>query len=271
MKGIGLVLTERKQGASLATLPIVGRAIRAVRRALRWRLRWVQGDYRVCRGGTAYAYQSIIRNQAYAPWNADIEFLKVYELARANTLVDIVRCYELWDLVQNLREVPGAILEVGVWRGGTAAILACALAHTKPRESIYLCDTFRGVVKAGAYDSTYKGGEHADTSQESVRSLLRLLSISNAVLLEGMFPEDTAARIPSGAIALCHIDVDVYQSARDTVEWVEPRLSTGGALVFDDYGFPTCTGVTRLVHELKATRLWTAIYNLNGHAILIKR
>ena len=34
-------------------------------------------------------------------------------------------------------------------------------------------------------------------------------------------------------MALCHIDVDVYQSARDTVEWVEPRLTSGGAIVFD--------------------------------------
>jgi O-methyltransferase len=271
MKEIGLLSTERNQGASLATLPIVGAAIRAVRRALRWRLRWVQRDYRIRRDSATYVYQSIIRNQAYAPWKGDVEFLRIYELARANTLVDIVRCYELWDLAHNLREIPGAILEVGVWRGGTAAILASALAYTKPGESIYLCDTFRGVVKAGANDTTYRGGEHADTSQENVRSLLRSLSISNAVLLEGMFPEDTGARIPSGAIALCHIDVDVYQSARDTVEWVEPRLSTGGALVFDDYGFPTCAGVTRLVHELRETRRWTAIYNLNGHAILIKR
>jgi O-methyltransferase len=106
---------------------------------------------------------------------------------------------------------------------------------------------------------------------EGVDKLLKTLLLTNAVLLKGMFPEETSMRIPDGPIALCHIDVDVYQSAKDTVNWVADRLSPGGALVFDDYGFPTCVGVTRLVNELKAQSGWLFIYNLNGHAILIKR
>jgi O-methyltransferase len=185
--------------------------------------------------------------------------------------VDVARCYELWDLLHGLRDVPGAVVEVGVWRGGTGAILARALNRTKTDEKIYLCDTFSGVVKAGDKDPTYRGGEHADTSMEGVDKLLKTLLLTNAVLLKGMFPEETSMRIPDGPIALCHIDVDVYQSAKDTVNWVADRLSPGGALVFDDYGFPTCVGVTRLVNELKAQSGWLFIYNLNGHAILIKR
>jgi O-methyltransferase len=250
---------------------MIGRVIGACRRAARWRLRWVQRNYHIRHAGAELSYQSIIRNQAYAPWNTDPEFMAVYQVARANTLVDIVRCYELWELVHNLKAVPGAIVEVGVWRGGSGAIMARALERSKPGETIYLCDTFRGVVKAGNHDASYRGGEHADTSVEQVSALLNSLSLGNAVLLEGMFPETTAHQIPAGPISLCHIDVDVYQSAKDTVEWVEGRLTRGGALVFDDYGFPSCIGVTRLVHELKATERWTAIYNLNGHAILIKR
>jgi O-methyltransferase len=247
------------------------RAIRSAKRLSRWRLQMVQRDYHANHAGIAYAYQSVIRNQAYAPWITDPDFRAVHEVARLHTLVDVARCYELWDMVHNLRSVQGAVVEVGVWRGGTGAILARALERTKPQATIYLCDTFRGVVKANSYDAVYRGGEHADTSLEHVDCLLRSLSIQNAALLEGSFPEDTGERIPAGPVALCHIDVDVYQSARDTVEWVEPRLAKGGAIVFDDYGFPACAGVTRLVHELKSTGLWTSIYNLNGHAILFKR
>ena len=44
---------------------------------------------------------------------------------------------------------------------------------------------------------------------------------------------------------LAHIDVDVYQSAADVLDWVWPRLSPGGVVVFDDYGFPATPG-----HEL---------------------
>ena len=247
------------------------RAINAVRRATRWRMAWVQRDYEQRVASGKFSYETKILNQAYAPWATDANFCEVYRLARANTLVDVARCYELWDLLHGLNNVPGAVVEVGVWRGGTGAILACALMRTNPKEKIYLCDTFSGVVKAGSKDRTYRGGEHADTSVEDVESLLKKLSLTNAVLLKGMFPEETSSLIPAGPIALCHIDVDVYQSAKDTVDWVCSRISPGGALVFDDYGFPTCVGVTSYVHELKAKGGWLSIYNLNGHAILIKR
>ncbi len=57
------------------------------------------------------------------------------DAVRRNTLVDVWRCYELWSLVGELRDVPGAILEVGVWRGGTGALMAARAArvgHRRP-------------------------------------------------------------------------------------------------------------------------------------------
>jgi O-methyltransferase len=48
-------------------------------------------------------------------------------------------------------------------------------------------------------------------------------------------------------------------------------MSRGSILVFDDYGFSTCKGITRLVNELRSSGDWIYIYNLNKHAILIKR
>ena len=61
-------------------------------------------------------------------------------------------------------------------------------------------------------------------------------------ILEGIFPEETAHLIETGEFGLCHIDVDVYQSARDAAEWVWPRLQVGGVIVFDDYGFAKSGG-----------------------------
>jgi O-methyltransferase len=255
--------------------PAIRRAIRRVRqlvkRAGHWRLRWVLTNFDAQHQGVEYAYETITRHRAYAPWANDREFFSVYSKARHHTLVAVERCYELWELIHNLRSFRGAVIEVGVWRGGTGAILASALARTRPTETIYLCDTFRGVPKAGCNDSLYRGGEHADTSVDHVSALLKSLPVSNAVLVEGVFPDRTGPQIPPGPISLCHIDVDVYESARDIVAWVEDRMPPGAILVFDDYGFSSCVGVTRIVNEIKKTGRWFAIYNLNGHAVLIKQ
>ncbi|HTP32842.1 MAG TPA: TylF/MycF/NovP-related O-methyltransferase [Candidatus Acidoferrales bacterium] len=210
-------------------------------------------------------------NATYSPWLADEEFQKVYEGIRGNTLVDRYRCYELWQLIAETAKLEsGDVLEVGVWRGGTGVLMAqkCRLGGLD--NMIYLCDTFRGVVKAGAQDGAYAGGEHADTNKAIVLELCRKWSLDRVRILEGIFPDQTAHEISDRRFRLCHIDVDVYQSAKDIADWVWPRLVSGGMVVYDDYGFHDCTGITRFVNEerLKPDRL--VIHNLNGHAVVIK-
>lgn len=213
-------------------------------------------------------YTRLAPYAAYAPWLSDRDFQDVYGRIESHTLVDVYRCYELWSLARQVRSVPGDLLEVGVWRGGTGALLAKAVADTGKK--VYLADTYSGVVKAGDMDTRYVGGEHADTSEELVRSLLSSMGLTNAETLRGMFPEDTASRVP-GPISLLHVDVDVYSSGKDTVEWALPRLGSGSAIVFDDYGFEGCQGITRLVEEFRSTLTgFRFVYNLNGHAVFVK-
>lgn len=220
--------------------------------------------------GVKYPYDSILLFR-YAPWLLDHGFQSAYAVAKNNTLVDIYRCHELYSLVSQLTKIDGDILEVGVWRGGTGVMLASAAKRWKHACKVHLCDTFSGVVKAGSLDSRYQGGEHADTSIEHVRSLLAGLRLDNTELHQGIFPEQAPASLSGKKIAFCHIDVDVYQSALDIVHWIQGRMDVGAILVFDDYGFHHCDGITRLVNELSQTGDWLFVYNLNGHAILIKK
>lgn len=202
----------------------------------------------------------------YSPWLSDSEFLDTYAAIRDFTLVDMFRCYELWDLAKQTELVEGSIVEVGVWRGGTG----CLLALAAPAKVVFLADTFAGVVKAGARDTRYVGGEHAEASEQTVRALLASAGVTNARVLTGVFPDDTACHV-NGSVSLLHIDVDVYQSGKDTVEWGLSRLPVGAMIVFDDYGFSGCEGITRLVSELrKSLHDFAFIHNLNGHAIFIR-
>jgi O-methyltransferase len=218
----------------------------------------------------------------YTPWSADERFQEVYRAIASATQVDVARCYELWTLLPQTDHLPGAVLEVGVWRGGTGALLAARARSDRETSAatsgdagaagstVYLADTFRGVVKAGPKDDYYTGGEHADASREMVESLLQGLHLDNWRLLEGVFPDETAGDVSDDMIRFCHIDVDVYQSAKDTLEWVWPRIPVGGIVVYDDYGFYGCEGVTALGNEDRARTDRVMIHNLNGHGVLVK-
>jgi O-methyltransferase len=214
--------------------------------------------------------RDIFPKATYSPWLQDETFLSTYNLISSNTLVDIYRLYELWKLLEEVKDIPGDVLEVGVWRGGTGCLLATCAKNLSIDGTIYLCDTFSGVVKAGNDDATYRGGEHSDTSEDLVRKLLSKLSLDNFEILKGIFPDATSDAISNNTFRLCHIDVDVKKSADDILSWVWPRLATGGVIVYDDYGFYECDGIRCHVDEQRKKSDRLVIHNLNGHAIIIK-
>jgi O-methyltransferase len=227
--------------------------------------------HRVPRGGSA-RYEPVTPLATYSPWSDDADFERGFRAVKSNTLVDIYRCWELWTLLGQTATLPGGFLEVGVWRGGTGTLIAQKAKLIGAQDPVYLCDTFEGVVKAGRNDPGYAGGEHSDTSVEIVQRLIASLSLTNVRVLKGIFPDDTSHLIPAGdCFRFCHIDVDVYQSAKEVFHWVWPRLSGGGIVVFDDYGFFGCEGVANFVdRELRGQPGRVVLHNLNGHAVVIK-
>jgi O-methyltransferase len=127
------------------------------------------------------------------------------------------------------------------------------------------------VVKAGAKDSVYKGGEHAETSRQAVEELiLKRMNLDNVEILEGIFPDQTGHLVEGMQFRFCHIDVDVYQSAKDIVDWIWDKIVPGGIIVYDDYGFNGCDGITKYVEDQMKCKDRLVIHNLNGHAIILK-
>jgi O-methyltransferase len=220
-------------------------------------------------------YETILSRSTYAPWRLSREFLEIYDLIVNHTLVDLYRCWNLWHLVGQVAKCianPGHFVEIGVWRGGTGVLIARAMAKHGLNLPIYLCDTFRGVVKAGPNDPDYQGGEHSDTSVEVVTALAASAGLPSSAceIVAGVFPDAAPAELRTGNFCFAHIDVDAYQSAKDCFAVIWPRMASGGIVVFDDYGFVTTAGITTLVEELMSVRDGIYMYNLTGQAVFVK-
>ncbi len=215
-------------------------------------------------------YEKINTMSSYAPWLSDKLFLNTFNKVKKESLVDLYRCYGLWDIIHNLKDTKGDLIEVGVWKGASSIIIAQALKKLKSKSKFYMCDTFCGVVKSSNKDTIYKNGEHSDTSLELVQNKIDKFNFKNIKVLKGIFPEETSKFIKSKTIKFIHIDVDVYNSAKDIVNWVWPKLVKNGIIVFDDYGSRRCSGITKYVNKLKKEKDKFVFYNLNGQAIVIK-
>jgi O-methyltransferase len=216
---------------------------------------------------------SIVRpNATYSPWNNEDLFLAAFASIKAFTLVDEYRCYELWKLIEQVAKLnSGSIIEIGVWRGGSGSLIARQAKNCGIKDRVFLCDTFTGVVKAGERDPYHEGGEHANTSRQSVEELVfNQMHLDNVEILEGVFPDQTGHRLHDMQFRFCHIDVDVYQSAKDIVDWIWDKIVPCGIVVYDDYGFYRCRGITQYVEEQRKCKDRLVIHNLNGHAIVLK-
>jgi len=220
-------------------------------------------------------HRKVLPIATYAPWAADGSFKNTYEVVRNYTLVDEYRLFELRYLALQASQLNGDFLEVGVWRGGSSAVVQSARLESKHSSRFYIADTFIGVVKAGSdKDTNYEGGEHADASINDVNELFDKLNIEKPEMLVGIFPDDHP-NLNIEKLAFVHSDVDAYESSKGVIEWCLPKMVSGGVIIFDDYGFSGCEGVTRYVNELfkdaKVHSKFLFIQNLNGHAVMVRR
>jgi O-methyltransferase len=151
------------------------------------------------------------------------------------------------------RRIPGAIVECGVWRGGSmmAAARTLQLLGDTDRE-LYLFDTFEGMSAPTDHDVDFVG-QRADNllatterKEDGIWVCVSLEDVQQAVGTVG-YPaskihyvrgkvEDTIPANAPDQIALLRLDTDWYESTRHELEHLYPRLASGGVIIIDDYG-----------------------------------
>jgi O-methyltransferase len=197
-----------------------------------------------------------IGKQQKLPLDFDPIHVDIYEKVRDHTMTSPERIYSLIEAVRYVvkNHIPGAIVECGVWKGGSMMAVAETLRSLgdESRE-LYLYDTFEGMSKPGEMDKT-RAGEHAsvllDGNTDKEKNTVWAYSTIEPVR-EGMrstrYPEDkihyikgkveeTIPGILPTEIALLRLDTDWYESTRHELLHLYPLLRKGGVLLLDDYG-----------------------------------
>lgn len=191
-------------------------------------------------------------------FDLEAEFLQLYDLCKDETMTSIERMYALYQATCYVidRDVPGDLVECGVWRGGSVMLMAYTLLLCGCTDRlIWLYDTFDGVSTPGEVDIQEMSGRPArdilgerERSQDDpfwgvapraqVESNLRRTGypMHRFQFVEGDVMTTIQAESPA-ALSLLRLDTDWYQSTRHELGQLYPRLSPGGVLIIDDYGY----------------------------------
>ena len=96
-----------------------------------------------------------------------------------------------------------------------------------------------------------------------------LARFPNVAYHPGWIPERFSA-VTDKTFSFVHIDVDIYQPTKDSIEFFYPRLATGGILMCDDYGFSNCPGATQAIDDFLRDKPEKAIALTDGGGFIIK-
>ena len=195
----------------------------------------------------------------------DDEFRRIRDLIRGYTLLSDDRLQHLHQFARAAAHLPGEAAEVGVYRGGTAYLLASIFSVQN--KVLRLFDTFSGVPAIPASIDIHREGDFSDASIAEVTKYLD--GFANIVFHVGIFPDSVTADADSNTYCFVHVDADIYRSVIDSCIFFYPRLTPGGMMLFDDYGFPSCPGVRKAVDEYFSDKRQKPIYLPTGQALII--
>lgn len=215
------------------------------------------------------------------------EIVRRYERSMAATGMEWAdnlakRCRYI-SLVQTIelvmdRAVTGDFVECGCWRGHSAHITAGILAERKFAGTFHIFDSFDGLSDLEQADTN----EREALSPEEVEAQAKMFACSEEEFkknlaefsfiktYKGWIPE-RFEEVSNKTFSFVHIDVDLYQPYIDSIDFFYPRLSSGGVMVFDDYGYTQFPGSTKAVDQRVDMYKPSFFYQIpTGGAFLIK-
>jgi hypothetical protein len=199
-------------------------------------------------------------------WRDDPLFQQLWDRARRFAIVPEMDSYTLYQLAVQACGLSGDMAEVGVYKGGTASILA-RLAEAAGKQ-LHCFDTFAGMPETDPGRDIHRKGHFSDTSLEIVRE--NIGSTQNVRFYPGFFPA-TAGPVENLTFCFVHVDVDIYQSVKDCCSFFYPRVPVGGIMLFDDYGLFSCPGAKMAFDEFFQDKPEKKFYLSSGRCFVVKQ
>jgi O-methyltransferase len=191
------------------------------------------------------------------PSDYDDEAKEIIRAVRPWTMTGPDKIYALIQAVRYVarHKIPGDVVECGVWRGGSMQAVARTLvAAEDTSRDLHLFDTYEGMPPPSDRDVRRSDERSADellaaesredskvwavaTLEDVQDGFSRVPYPSERVHFVKGKVEDTIPEHAPERISILRLDTDWYDSTRHELEHLYPRLSPGGVLLLDDYGY----------------------------------
>jgi O-methyltransferase len=174
--------------------------------------------------------------------------------------------------------LPGDFVECGVYRGDMTWMVTQNVDIRNSGKIFYLYDTFSGFAPQYSSEADFPDAPHlyqfidnvyrASDIEDQVRRRFR--GLHYVVVTKGIVPDVLTEGVPA-RIAFLHLDMNSPRAEVGALEALYDRLSTGGIVVFDDYGWKTFRMQKAAADEFMASRGQIILELPTGQGLMIKR
>jgi hypothetical protein len=177
-------------------------------------------------------------------------------------------------VIHATRLLAGDYVEIGVYKGSSAYLALSYMGHANIQRRSYFFDTFSGFDYEGTASSVDRSwfNTHTDTSQEAVQKLLAHFAVPHEVIKSNIITDVLPEAIKQ--IAVCNIDVDMYDAVAAALIKVAPLVVEGGIIIAEDQGHtPLLIGAYVAVREFLESpqgKYFVPIEMLSGQMFLVK-
>lgn len=194
----------------------------------------------------------------------DLSKLKILRRARRErwSMVTNYESYIVHSITSGMTKSPGDIAEVGVYAGSTAKVIC----EAKGNRRFHLCDTFEGLPEPSEDEKSVEKKGRFACSLESIQAYLR--QYPNLEYHKGFCPASVQGKLDDVRFCFVHLDVDLYESTKQCLEYFFPRLIPGGVLLSHDYSI--LEGVKRAFSEYCVDRIEQPIELPTTQVMLVK-
>lgn len=193
--------------------------------------------------------------------NQEIAYLIKNIYKKTDCTLKVNELYMVYSCALSKIADEGDFAEVGVYEGSSAKVICAA----KGIKRLHLFDTFEGLPEVRSIDKLYKKGDYS-CSELKVRNYLE--GENNITFYKGLFPQETGESVGLTEFSFVHLDVDIYQSTLDSLEFFYPRLTQGGIILSHDYA--QSEGVKKAFTEFLQRNKGTLVQLCESQVMLIK-
>jgi hypothetical protein len=193
-------------------------------------------------------------------------FIRHYIQGPAVSMLPLARLDNLRSCIADVvaANVPGDLIETGVWRGGATIFMRATLKALGVTDRIvWVADSFEGLPEPDAEQYPVEARTHQGTVMtkfyqrfavglDEVRANFAAYGLLDEQVrfLRGWF-KDTLPTAPIAALAILRLDGDYHESTSDALRNLYPRLSVGGYAIIDDYGEESWTYCRKAVDDYR--------------------